>query len=95
MMRVRRLIAKSWWLSRLSYWLRGVPLEGRAHDAIWYFAYGANMHDSVFQGSVHFHERSKSMVSYRAIVSASGKTTSCCPEFMSTSSHTTTSAKLS
>lgn len=50
MMHVRRLIAKSWWLSRLFYWLRGRPLEGRAREDVWYFAYGANMHDSAFQG---------------------------------------------
>lgn len=49
-MRLRRLIAKSWWLSRLFYWSRGKPLEGRPQEEIWYFAYGANMHDSVFQG---------------------------------------------
>ena len=50
MMRARRLIAKSWWLSRLFYRLRGRPLEGRPQEEVWYFAYGANMHDSVFQG---------------------------------------------
>lgn len=50
MIRVRRLIAKSWWLSRPFYWLRGRPLTGRAHEEVWYFAYGANMHDSAFQG---------------------------------------------
>ena len=50
MIRVRRLIAKSWWLSRLFYWLRGRPLEGRPREEIWYLAYGANMHDSVFRG---------------------------------------------
>jgi len=50
MMRLRRLIAGSWWLSRLLYRLRGVPLEGRAREEIWYLAYGANMHDSVFHG---------------------------------------------
>ncbi len=50
MMRLRRLIAKSWILSRLFYWLRGRPLWGPPHEEIWYFAYGANMHDSAFQG---------------------------------------------
>ncbi len=50
MMRVRWLIAKSWWLSRLFYWLRGRPLEGAPRDEIWYLAYGANMHESVFRG---------------------------------------------
>ena len=46
MYRVRRLIAKSWCLSRLFCWLHGIPLEGHPQDEIWYFAYGANMHDS-------------------------------------------------
>lgn len=50
MIRLRRLIAKSWWLSRLFYWLRGRPLAGPRREEIWYFAYGANMHDSAFQG---------------------------------------------
>jgi cation transport regulator ChaC len=49
MIRMRRLIAKSWGLSRLFYWLRGRPLEGRPQEEIWYLAYGANMHDSVLQ----------------------------------------------
>ena len=39
----RRLIAKSWVLSRLYYPLRGARLRGRPNDQIWYFAYGANM----------------------------------------------------
>jgi len=50
MIRVRQLIAKSWWLSRFFYWLRGSPLEGPPEEEIWYLAFGANMHDSVFQG---------------------------------------------
>jgi gamma-glutamylcyclotransferase len=47
--KLRRLIAKSWILSRFYYPLRGHRLSGRAKDEIWYFAYGANMHDSAFQ----------------------------------------------
>jgi cation transport regulator ChaC len=47
--KLRRLIAKSWILSRCYYPLRGHRLSGRANDAIWYFAYGANMHDSAFR----------------------------------------------
>jgi hypothetical protein len=43
--KLRRLIAKSWILSRCYYPLRGHRLSGRAKDEIWYFAYGANMHD--------------------------------------------------
>src|SRR5438552_10585650 len=45
---LRRLIAKSWLLSCCYYPLRGHRLSGRASDEIWYFAYGANMHDSAF-----------------------------------------------
>ena len=47
--KLRRLIAKSWILSRCYYPLRGHRLSGRANDEIWYFAYGANMHDSAFR----------------------------------------------
>ena len=47
--KLRRLIAKSWLLSRCYYPLRGHRLHGRAKDEIWYFAYGANMHDSAFR----------------------------------------------
>ena len=47
--RLRRLVAKSWILSRCYYPLRGHHLSGRANDEIWYFAYGANMHDSAFR----------------------------------------------
>jgi gamma-glutamylcyclotransferase len=47
--KLRRLIARSWILSRCYYPLRGHHLSGRANDEIWYFAYGANMHDSAFR----------------------------------------------
>jgi hypothetical protein len=47
--KLRRLIAKSRILSRCYYPLRGHRLSGRANDKIWYFAYGANMHDSAFR----------------------------------------------
>jgi gamma-glutamylcyclotransferase len=47
--KLRRLITKSWILSRCYYSLRGYRLSGRANDEIWYFAYGANMHDSAFR----------------------------------------------
>jgi cation transport regulator ChaC len=47
--KLRRLIAKSWILSRCYYPLRGHRLSGWANDEIWYFAYGANMHDSAFR----------------------------------------------
>ena len=45
----RRLIAKSWILSRLYYPLHGARLSGRPNDEIWYFAYGANMHETTFR----------------------------------------------
>jgi len=44
----RRLIARSWTLSRWHYRLHGLELTGRANDTAWYFAYGSNMHDSAF-----------------------------------------------
>jgi gamma-glutamylcyclotransferase len=47
--KLRRLITKSWILSRCYYSLWGYRLSGRANDEIWYFAYGANMHDSAFR----------------------------------------------
>ncbi len=49
MIRPRRLIARSWVLSRLYYRSRGMRLDGRPGDTVWYFAFGANMHDSAFR----------------------------------------------
>ncbi len=49
MIRPRRLIARSWVLSRLYYRSRGLRLVGRPGDTVWYFAFGANMHDSAFR----------------------------------------------
>jgi len=46
---LRLRIARSWRLSRLHYRLRGLQLAGRPADEVWYFAYGANMHDSAFR----------------------------------------------
>ncbi|MGB7916097.1 MAG: gamma-glutamylcyclotransferase [Rhodomicrobium sp.] len=43
------LIASSWVLSWCLYRLHGIRLIGRPHAAIWYFANGANMHDSAFR----------------------------------------------
>jgi hypothetical protein len=45
----RRLIAQSWVVSRLYYPLRGARLAGWPNDQIWYFAYGANMHEATFR----------------------------------------------
>jgi cation transport regulator ChaC len=49
MIRWRRLVRKSWILSRWHYRLRGMPFDGRPTDEIWYFAFGSNMHDSAFR----------------------------------------------
>lgn len=48
--KLRRLIAKSWWLSWCFYRLHGLPFVGPPTEEVWYFAYGANMHDSAFTG---------------------------------------------
>lgn len=45
----RKLQTRSWLLSKWRYRARGLKLEGRPSDHVWYFAYGANMHDSAFQ----------------------------------------------
>jgi cation transport regulator ChaC len=45
----RRLLAKSWLVSKVHYRMHGLPLRGRPSDHVWYFAYGANMHDSAFR----------------------------------------------
>ncbi len=37
-----------WPVARAWYRAWGLRLEGAPHDAVWYFAYGANMHDSAF-----------------------------------------------
>jgi cation transport regulator ChaC len=45
----RKLTARSWLISRWYYRLHKLELHGRrAGDVVWYFAYGSNMHDSVF-----------------------------------------------
>jgi cation transport regulator ChaC len=49
MIKLRRIIAKSWTLSRIHYLLRGLEITGAPGDEIWYFAFGANMHDSAFK----------------------------------------------
>ena len=47
---LRGFLARSWWLSWGLYRLHGLPLIGPPHEEVWYFAYGANMHDSAFRG---------------------------------------------
>lgn len=46
---VRRSIAGSWTLSRCYYRLHGIRLAGPSTEHVWYFAYGANMHDDAFR----------------------------------------------
>ena len=48
-LRLRRLIRKSWFLSRCYYRYRGARLRGRPRQEVWYFAYGANMDDGTFR----------------------------------------------
>ena len=47
--RLRRGIARSWWLSKLWYRFHGLSLAGAPDEQVWYFAFGANMHDGVFR----------------------------------------------
>jgi len=47
--RWRRLLVKSWTLSRLHYSWHGEVLTGRPSDPVWYLAYGSNMHHSAFR----------------------------------------------
>jgi cation transport regulator ChaC len=43
-------IVRAWPLARGWYRLWGLPLDGAPDEQVWYFAYGANMHDDVFRG---------------------------------------------
>jgi gamma-glutamylcyclotransferase len=47
--KARRLVARSWSLSWCYYRLHGLPLAGWPGEHVWYFAYGANMHDRAFR----------------------------------------------
>lgn len=44
------IILRIWPLARLWYGLWGLRLEGKPAEEVWYFAFGANMNDSVFLG---------------------------------------------
>lgn len=46
---LRYAIARSWWLSKLWYRFNGCTIGGYPDDEVWYFAFGANMHDSAFR----------------------------------------------
>lgn len=43
------VLMRCWPLCRFWYRRHGIALQGRPDDDIWYFAYGANMHDSAFR----------------------------------------------
>ena len=47
--KLRRLIRRSWFLSRCYYRFRGARLLGRPGQDVWYFAYGANRDDGTFR----------------------------------------------
>jgi cation transport regulator ChaC len=47
--RWRRLLVKSWALSRFHYRWHGHVLAGRPTEHVWYFAYGSNMHHTAFR----------------------------------------------
>lgn len=42
------IAVRVWPLARLWYFTSGLTLDGRPEDTVWYFAYGANMNESVF-----------------------------------------------
>ncbi len=46
---LRQRVARSWTLSRLWYRLYGIRVDGQPDEEVWYFAFGANMHDSAFR----------------------------------------------
>lgn len=43
------IILRFWPLARLWYHTWGLTLDGHPDDEVWYFAYGANMHDDAFR----------------------------------------------
>ena len=45
---IRRLATCSWWLTKLFYRTFGIRLKGEPDDPVWYFAFGANMHEGTF-----------------------------------------------
>ena len=49
LLKVSGLMASSWVLPWCVYRLHGIRLIGPPGEEIWYFAYGANMHDSAFR----------------------------------------------
>src|SRR5918993_2734469 len=50
LLELRGFLARSCGLSGGLSRLHRLPLIGPPHEEVWYFAYGANMHDSAFRG---------------------------------------------
>ena len=50
LLKLSALVARSWTLSWCLYRLHGIRLVGPPGEPVWYFVYGANMHDSAFRG---------------------------------------------
>lgn len=74
--RLRRLTARSWLLSRCRYRLRGARLAGRPNQLIWYFAYGANMDEATFcgrRGMRPFERRTGRIAGYRLRFNLDGR----------------------
>jgi hypothetical protein len=74
--RLRRIIMRSWLLSHCYYRCRGARLLGRPQDEIWYFAYGANMHEPTFRnrrGIKPLECRSGSIKGYRLRFNLDGR----------------------
>jgi cation transport regulator ChaC len=72
----RRMLAKSWLVSRWHYKRHGLVLTGRPSDQIWYFAYGANMHQGTFverRGIRPLASRVGSIVGYRLRFNLEGR----------------------
>ncbi len=47
---MQQKLPATWRLTQLWYRRFGLSLEGTPHDRVWYFAFGSNMHDTVFTG---------------------------------------------
>ena len=74
--KLRRAVTKSWLLSGCYYRWRGARLTGRPTDEIWYFAYGANMHEATFRirrGIQPLECRSGSINGYRLRFNLNGR----------------------